>query len=63
MREKNIFLNFFLQEHPAELHLPIIAFQIEYKEKHLKWDQAYHVTKQKGWKVYKHYKILKFSLR
>ena len=50
MRKKKYFL-IFLQEHPAELHLPIIAFQIEYKEKHLKWDQAYHVTKQKGWNV------------
>lgn len=39
---------FTILEHPAELHLPIIAFQIEYKEKHLKWDQAYHVTKQKA---------------
>jgi len=29
-------------EHPAELHLRIIGFEIEYKEKHLDWDLAYH---------------------
>ena len=33
---------YFLQEHPAELHLRIIGFEIEYKEKHLDWDLAYH---------------------
>ena len=32
----------YLQEHPAELHLRIIGFEIEYKEKHLDWDLAYH---------------------
>ena len=30
------------QEHPAELHLRIVGFEIEYKEKNLDWDLAYH---------------------
>ena len=39
---KQFALYIYLQEHPAELHLRIIGFEIEYKEKHLDWDLAYH---------------------
>ena len=44
INSRNLFMLFknFFQEHPAELHLGIIGFEIEYKEEDWEWDLAYH---------------------
>ena len=44
-------LSQFLKEHPAELHLRIIGFEIQYKEKNWTWSESYHQYFHKGMKI------------